>query len=523
MSKRIGLKVLCTFLLLSIAVMNLPSFSSAKFNMSYLYGSYDYASLVDKTNGTLNEVSPSYFDIKSDGSLKLNTVDTDFVTKMHNQGITVSPFLSNHWDRAVGRSALNNKEKLVTQIVTAIEKYNLDGVNVDLENLTEADKNDYVELVKLLKQKLPDNKTVSVAVSANPNGWSNGWQGSYDYKKLGEYADYLMIMAYDEHYEGGEAGAVASLEFVENSIKYALKYVSSDKIVLGVPFFGRYWKEGVSYGGYGVTTKKIEEIVKKYNSSITYDTQTESVKAVVTISKNDTYPVVNGKKLTAGTYVFWYENEQSLTKKLELVNKYNLKGSGSWSLGQESESTWNYYETAVEGRTRIFADVSNNHWAYKEIIWAKNNGYVEGKTASNFEPESSLTRAEFTTLICRVLGYNSTESSEIFTDIKNHWANKSITALAKTGILNGYADGSFKPDALITREEVAKVMYYLSKNENLHSTIEFSDVSKDRWSYQYICQMSALEIVEGYENGTFKPENPIKRAEIVAILYRMFA
>lgn len=523
MSKRIGLKIVCMFLILAVVIMNLPSVSSAKFNMSYLYGSYDYVSLVDKTNGTLNEVSPSYFDINSDGTLKLNTVDTNFVTKMHNQGITVSPFLSNHWDRAVGRSALKNKEKLATQIVNAIEKYNLDGVNVDLENLTEADRESYVDLVKLLKEKLPAGKTVSIAVAANPNGWNNGWQGSYDYSKLGKFADYIMLMAYDEHYEGGEAGAVASLNFVESSIQYALKYVSSDKIVLGVPFFGRYWKNGASSGGIGVTTKKIEEIVKKYNSSITYDTETESVKAVVTISKNDTYPVVNGKKLTSGTYTFWYENEQSLTKKLELVNKYNLKGSGSWSLGQESESTWSYYGTAVEGKTRIFADVLASHWAYDEIVWAKNNGYVEGKTLADFEPESSLTRAEFATMICRVLGYNSEETSKIFNDTINHWANKSITALAKAGILNGYVDGSFKPDAPITREEVAKVMYYLSKNENLQSAIEFSDVSENRWSYQYICQMSALKIVNGYENGEFRPENSIKLAEIATILYRMFA
>lgn len=523
MSKKIGLKVVCMFLILAVVIMNLPGVSSAKFNMSYLYGSYDYVSLVDKTNGTLNEVSPSYFDINSDGTLKLNMVDTNFVTKMHNQGITVSPFLSNHWDRAVGRSALKNREKLASQIVSAVKKYNLDGVNVDLENLTEADKENYVDLVKLLKEKLPVGKTVSVAVAANPNGWNTGWQGSYDYSKLGKYADYVMIMAYDEHYEGGEAGAVASLKFVEDSIQYALKYVSNDKIVLGVPFFGRYWKNGASSGGIGITTKKIEEIVEKYSSSITYDTEKESVKAVVTISRNDTYPVVNGKKLTSGTYTFWYENEQSLTKKLELVNKYNLKGSGSWSLGQESESTWSYYETAVEGKTRIFADVSASHWAYNEIAWAKNNRYVEGKTLSNFEPESSLTRAEFATMICRTLGYTSDEASQFFKDIENHWANKSITSLTKAGILNGYADGSFKPDSLITREEVAKVIYYLCNSENVQSTIKFCDVSENRWSYEYISKISGLGIVNGYTDGKFLPENLITRAEITAILYRMLA
>lgn len=77
-----------------------------------------------------------------------------------------------------------------------------------------------------------------------PKGWNTGWHGSYDYSALSKYADYLMIMAYDEHYQGSPAGPVAGMEFVEESIKYALKHVPKEKIVLGVPFFGRVWGPG---------------------------------------------------------------------------------------------------------------------------------------------------------------------------------------------------------------------------------------------------------------------------------------
>lgn len=235
------IKIICTILLIAVVYMNIFSISHAKFNMSYLYGNYNYISLVERTKGALNEVSPSYFDLNKDGSLLLNPVDTNLVNKMHQKGITVVPFLSNHWDRDTGRKALANKENLATQIVNAIKKYNLDGVNVDLENLTEEDRISYVSFVRELRAKLPTNKTLSVAVAANPNGWNTGWQGSYDYKELGNVADYIILMAYDEHYEGGEEGPVASIEFVEDSIKYALKYISCDKLVLGVPFYGRYW------------------------------------------------------------------------------------------------------------------------------------------------------------------------------------------------------------------------------------------------------------------------------------------
>ncbi|MBQ9313598.1 MAG: hypothetical protein IJ220_01125 [Clostridia bacterium] len=239
--KKICIKFLCVTLLIAVVYMNIFSISQAKFNMAYLYGNYDYISLVERTKGALNEVSPSYFDLDANGNLQLNVVDAKLVTNMHEKGIKVVPFLSNHWDRAKGRRALQNADKLATQIVNAIEKYHLDGVNIDLENLTEVDKNNYTNLVKTIKRKLPTGKTISIAVAANPKGWNTGWQGSYDYKELGTIADYIMLMAYDEHYEGSEAGPIASIEFVEDSIKYALKYISCDKLVLGVAFYGRYW------------------------------------------------------------------------------------------------------------------------------------------------------------------------------------------------------------------------------------------------------------------------------------------
>lgn len=516
-----GVKIVCGFLLLAIICMNVSGVSQARFNMSYLYGGYDYISLVDRTNGTLDEVSPSYFDLNSDGSLKLNTVDTNLVSAMHNRGMTVVPFLSNHWDRSLGRKALSNRVKLVNQIVQAVNKYNLDGVNVDLENLTESDRSNYVELVKLLREKLP-NKVIAVAVAPNPYGWNNGWQGSYDYSKLAKYADYIMLMAYDEHYEGGSSGPVASLGFVEKSIQYALKYVPNDKLVLGIPFYGRYWKNGADYGGYGVTSTKIESIINKYSSKIVFDVATQSAKAIVTIKNGEICPVVNGKALKAGTYTFWYENEESITKKLELIKKYNLKGSGSWSLGQENADTWEYYNKVLEYDSDEFYDVSTKYWAYDAIYNAKNKGWIQGRSTNAFDPEGSLTRAEFATIICRVLGYSTETRGRFYDDTINHWANGAINTLTQTKLMNGYGNGLFIPDKIITREEVIKVLYYLSSESKDFQGKEFIDVSKNRWSYEYIDKLSGLGIVNGYESGEFKPENPIKRSEIVIVLQRLF-
>lgn len=518
--KNVEIKVVCVLLLLGIIGMNIPNISQAKFTMSYLYGAYDYISLIDRTNGALNEVSPSYFDLKSDGSLKLNTVDTNFVNAMHQRGMSVVPFLSNHWDRSLGRKALENKVVLVNQIVQAMKKYNLDGVNVDLENLTEKDRSDYVDLVRLLREELPEGKTVVVAVAPNPYGWTNGWQGSYDYKRLAQYSDYIMLMAYDEHYEGGNAGPVASIGFVEKSIQYALKYMESNKLVLGIPFYGRYWQNGVEYGGYGVTATKIESIIKKYSSVVTFDEDAQAVKAVITIKKGELCPVINGKALKAGTYTFWYENQQSITKKLELVKKYDLKGSGSWSLGQENVDTWSYYKKVLEYDNDEFYDVDKSYWAYDAIYNAKNRGWIEGRSKNTFDPEGYLTRAEFAAMICRVLGFSTEATGHFYNDTKEHWANGAITTLTRAELINGYGNGLFLPNKTITREEVVKVLYYLSSESGNFEGIDFRDVSTDRWSYEYIEKLSGLGLINGYENGEFRPENPIKRSEIVTILER---
>ena len=137
--------------------------------------------------------------------------------------------LSNHWNRASGEAALANPEKLAQSIADAIIANNLDGVNVDIENVTHTHRSAYTELVRLLRQKLPAEKEVSVAVAANPNGWTTGWHGSYDYAELAKYADYLMVMAYDESWEGSSAGPVASYSFVKRSIEYALEHTTANK------------------------------------------------------------------------------------------------------------------------------------------------------------------------------------------------------------------------------------------------------------------------------------------------------
>ncbi len=356
-------KIKSVKILLSGAVIATLAFSafitsfaaSDKYTMGYLYSGTDHQQIeyVNQTNGSLDVVSPSYFDIREDGSLKLNYLSPYLIKTMHDKGIKVVPFLSNHWNRTAGINALKDVESLSDQIARYVEEYDLDGVNVDIENVTHEQRDQYTELVRLLREKIPENKEVSVAVAANPNNWQTGWHGSYDYAALAKYADHLMIMAYDEHYEGGEAGPVASIDFVEKSVKYALSKTTPEKIVLGVPFYGRVWStDGGNISGKGVSTKVLQQIISECDATVTYDNNTQSLKAEFTVTaQTRSFTVGVNTVLKPGKYVAWFENDQSYQAKLSLVDKYNLKGAGAWSLGQEDTSIWEHYEGWMSGET----------------------------------------------------------------------------------------------------------------------------------------------------------------------------
>jgi len=532
---------------------------SDKFNMSYIYfGSpSDYIKAVERTRGVLDDIAPTYFDLNPDGSLKLNGINKDVIKSLHNYGLKVTPFLSNHWDRNTGKAALDNKDRLTDQIAEAVEEYDLDGVNIDIENLTSAERNQYTEFVKNLRQKLPSEKSLSVAVAANPWGSDTGWQGSYDYVSLAKYCDYLMVMAYDEHYEGGEPGPVASGEFAEKSVEYALKNTEPGKIVLGIPFYGRCWKAGEEYGGYGISAYHIDKLVKKYSGTVIYDENLKSAKAVFTVKPTDEISVIGSRTFDAGTYTIWFDNYDAVRYKLSLVNKYGLKGTGSWSLGQEPDGIWEYYSLWLNGFP--FVDIGDS-WAAEEIIAVAEKNIMMGVSGTRFNPKEAMTRAEAAVVIVRVLGLDRQDTGKdpdadknsdkykvsdkykdsdkysdknvSFVDIDGHWAENEIKSAAAAGLMKGTGNGRFSPDKKINRAEMAVLLgrvykqLLLEKAQKAGPTQKYVnsyDVSYNNlpWAYDYIVLMSRSGILIGYPDGGFHPYDTVSREQTAALLYRL--
>ncbi|WP_409344478.1 glycosyl hydrolase family 18 protein [Paenibacillus sp. MBLB4367] len=498
---------------------------AGKLNMSYLYfgSTQSYVQYVDRSNGALQTVSPSFFDLTDDGRLQLSDkLDAGFVEQMHARGVKVVPFLSNHWNRAQGKSALQNRAALVDQIAEAVAKYGLDGINVDIENVTETERDAYTDLVKRLRAKLTAGKEVSVAVAANPKGWTAGWQASYDYAELAEASDYLMIMAYDETYEGvPEAGPVASLSFVEESIRYALTQAPADKLVLGIPFYGRYWLAGSSTSGTGISNEQVEEAIARFGGTTHYDEKAQSPWAAFTVPAGDAPFEVNYAPLAPGSYTVWYENDRSIQQKLRLVQKYGLKGAGSWSLHQETKATWDYFSMWLNGV--YFTDMIG-HWAQKDVMAMLDQKWMVGVADDRFAPEAPLTRAQAAAILVRAKGLASAKpaAANPFADVPaGHWAAKDIAVAKENGLIEGTGARTFAPDQPITREEMAAMLARVAGvSSSAAAKSRFSDVSSGLWSYSAINAMTEQHILEGFPDGTFRPKAQMTRSQMAALMNR---
>jgi spore germination protein YaaH len=495
------------------------------FNMSYLFfgGPSTYTSQVNKTGETMNVVAPSYFHINEDGSLDVTDLQAAFITEMHEQGKKVVPFLSNDFDQALGEKAIDQRDAIIEQLVTSIKANDLDGIQLDIENVGASYRDKYTDLVTKLREQLPSPLEVSVAVAANPTGATTNWIGLYDYKALAAVSDYLMVMTYDESYPGDPTPSpVASLPFVEKSIQYALTQAPASKIVLGIPLYGRYWNQDPASNGAGIPNKSVAKLVAQYGGTVRYDAASQSPVASFTIGATDPKASVNGKELTAGSYTVWYDNEQSLKVKLALVGKYHLKGTGSWSLNQEADDTWSYFKLWADGF--YFSDVQK-HWAQADVLNVANRGWMLGTAEGVFAPDAALTRAEAATIIVRALGIESVAASgsATFKDVPaTHWASQNIAIAQQNGLMQGISNDRFAPDQSMTREQMSMLLSRALKLSTPASgaAMKFTDVPADSWSAGAIAAMSSNSLVDGFAGGTFRPSASLTRGEMAALLSR---
>lgn len=166
-----------------------------------------------------------------------------------------------------------------------------------------------------------------------------------------------------------------------------------------------------------------------------------------------------------------------------------------------------------------YHDVSSAHWASSEISQLGEQGIINGYKGSIFNPDNKVTRAEAATMLSKALDLPASSNTSYSDVPDSHWASDYINGVTAKGYFSGYEDGTFKPDEPIDRAEIASLFKRAFKLDASGSD-SFSDISSDHWAYEDIQTLSASSIATGYRDNTFKPYKETIRSEFAVFLYR---
>lgn len=296
------------------------------------------SSILSSTKG-INVLSPTWFYLNDNDGNIASLASEDYVNYCHQNNIDVWALVSNlensDTDSSYVLTHTSTRHNLVNQIISAAIEYNLDGINLDFEALNEEKVGDsYIQFVRELSIKCENNGLVLSVDNYVPSPYT----AFYDRGEQAMYADYVVIMGYDEHAGNSEEeGSVASINWVREAVDNTCKEVPAEQVILGMPFYTRLWK----------LTPEGEE----NSSEVSYKVSSKAYgmdAAAELVSSN------NAEKQwleDCGQYYaefyqedilcrIWLEDKESLEKKLEVMSQNKLAGAAFWKLDLESSDVW---------------------------------------------------------------------------------------------------------------------------------------------------------------------------------------
>ena len=320
---------------------------NGKVNLVWDYYS-EVASAPNRTGVTMdgvNVVSPAFFHLNSKGELTENIGQSgqQYIEWAHNNGYKVWAMVQNAGNGMINVTSeimndYNKRQELINEIVSACVKYKLDGINLDFENMKQEDKDMYSRFVIELTPRLKDmGVVISVDVTA-PDG-SETWSMCFDRHVIGDVADYIVFMAYDQYgTSSNKSGTTAGYNWVELSLNKFLKTeeIESQKIILAIPLYARLWTEDSS----GKVVKQTTVPLKNMNSIVPENASkqwNDDLKQYYVEYKDNSY-----------TKKIWIEDEKSLEAKISLINKNNLGGVASWEKGMETDNFWTFLQEKLD-------------------------------------------------------------------------------------------------------------------------------------------------------------------------------
>ncbi|WP_338091531.1 glycosyl hydrolase family 18 protein [Peptoniphilus vaginalis] len=277
----------------------------------------------------LDVIIPTWFSIRNGNGDMIDRGNQNYIKKYKDLGIDAWAYLDNSFDPNVTHEALSNentRKKVINKTLELCKKYGMKGINIDFEH-TRVDDRDYItDFVREFRQAAGDDFIISVDVT--PQISADVTKEPYDRKTLADIADYMVVMAYDQHWGSSDkAGSVAQYKWVEGSVNVLFRSIPNKKMILGVPLYTRIWKEtGGKVTSKTISMEEVARIIAAKGLKPVWDK--ESQQNYVEYQENN------------ANYKIWIEDANSLEKKVSLVNKYNLAGVGSWRLGFETSNIW---------------------------------------------------------------------------------------------------------------------------------------------------------------------------------------
>lgn len=274
----------------------------------------------------VNVISPTWFYLTDTSGNIASIASADYVSQAHEKGLQVWGLIDNFTQEVSTTKTLSStaaRQNIISQLIQAAKDVGMDGINVDFESLSEDVGIHFLEFLRELSIECHKNNLVLSVDNPVPEDFTS----HYDRAEQGRVVDYVIIMGYDEHYVGSEAGSVASLPWVEQGIQDTLDEVPAERVINAIPFYTRLWR---TTGG-NVTS---EAIGMDQAQQTIADNNVETYWDKTTSQNYGKYDIDNS------TYQIWLEDAQSVAEKVKLVSKYDLAGVSAWKLGFENSGIW---------------------------------------------------------------------------------------------------------------------------------------------------------------------------------------
>lgn len=301
----------------------------------------EISSIISTAKG-LDVVSPSWFKLKDNKGNISSFASLDYVNYCHNHDVEVWGMVKNmdldssDIDINYILTHTSTRQNLVNQIVSKALQYNLDGINIDFEQLSESKIGDaYIQFLRELSIKCENNDILLSTAVYTPAAYNS----VYKYGEQTDFVDYICLMAYDQHYgQASGEGSVAALDWVEEGVKNTLaEGVPAEQLILGVPFYTKLWKLTPTSNDSAVDTTYI---IGFENLGLTSAKKwmNNNITTPVWLEESGQY---FGEVVKSGTtYKMWLEDETSIEKKLALMQEYKLAGAAFWSSDLDNSSVW---------------------------------------------------------------------------------------------------------------------------------------------------------------------------------------